>query len=113
ALRVATLRADPLLGKARRTLDALGRVVGDAARIVARLQDLARKRRDRPSDALDLAAVLTGAVEMARAEAEMAGVGSEAQGPPMPLVRGSAAAFSHVLVTLLSPARERLAEGRP
>ena len=111
ALRVATLRADPLLGKARRTLDALGRVVGDAARIVARLQDLARKRRDRPSDALDLAAVLTGAVEMARAEAEMAGVRIEAQVPPLPLVRGSAAELSHVFVSLLSHARERLAEG--
>ena len=50
ALRVATLRADPALQGARRTLEALGRVVSDAARIVARLQDLARKRRDRPSD---------------------------------------------------------------
>src|SRR5438477_6851325 len=59
ALRVATLRADPALQGARRTLEALGRVVSDAARIVARLQDLARKRRDRPSDPLDLAAVLT------------------------------------------------------
>jgi signal transduction histidine kinase/ActR/RegA family two-component response regulator len=111
ALRVATLRADPLLGKARRTLDALGRVVGDAARIVARLQDLARKRRDRPSDALDLAAVLTGAVEMARTEAEMAGVRIEAQVPPLPLVRGSAAELAHVFVSLLSHARERLTEG--
>ena len=68
ALRVATLRADPNLSSTRRTLDVLARVVRDAARIVARLQDLARRRRDRPNDPLDLAAVLTGAVEMARTE---------------------------------------------
>src|SRR6266850_2320467 len=73
-LRVATLRAYPQLGGARRALDMQARVVSDAARIVARLQDLARKRRDRPSDPLDLAAVLTGAIEMARTEAEIAGV---------------------------------------
>ena len=111
ALRVATLRADPALQSARRTLDALGRVVGDAARIVARLQDLARKRRDRPSDPLDLAAVLTGAVEMARTEAELAGVRVEATVPPLPLVRGSAAELAHVFGSLLSHAREQTTEG--
>jgi len=49
ALRVAALRADPQLVCTRRTLDVLARVVGEAARIVARLQDLARRRRDRPA----------------------------------------------------------------
>jgi signal transduction histidine kinase/CheY-like chemotaxis protein len=111
ALRVATLRADPALGKVRRTLDALGRVVGDAARIVARLQDLARKRRDRPSDALDLAAVLTGAIEMARTEAEITGVRIEAKVPPLPLVRGSAAELAHVFGSLLLHAREQARDG--
>src|SRR5438105_2658292 len=111
ALRVATLRADPALQGARRTLEALGRVVSDAARIVARLQDLARKRRDRPSDPLDLAAVLTGAIEMARSEAEMAGVRIEANVPPLPLVRGSAAELAHVFGSLLLHAREQMPEG--
>ncbi len=81
ALRVAMLRADPRLERSRRSLDVVARVVGDAARIVARLQDLARRRRDRPSDPLDLAAVLTGAVEMARTEADTAGVRIEADVP--------------------------------
>ena len=111
ALRVATLRADPALQGARRTLEALGRVVSDAARIVARLQDLARKRRDRPSDPLDLAAVLTGAIEMARSEADMAGVRIEANVPPLPLVRGSAAELAHVFGSLLLHAREQMPEG--
>src|SRR5260370_30414605 len=73
ALRVATLRADQTLGGARRTLDSLARVVGEGARIVARLQDLARKRRDRPDHPVDVAAVLNGAVEMARSDADLAG----------------------------------------
>ncbi|MCA1825819.1 MAG: response regulator [Myxococcales bacterium] len=111
ALRVATLRADPALQGARRTLEVLGRVVGDAARIVARLQDLARKRRDRPSDPLDLAAVLTGAIEMARSEADLAGVRIEASVPPLPLVRGSAAELAHVFGSLLLHAREQMPEG--
>src|SRR3954447_960460 len=111
ALRVATLRADPALQGARRTLDVLGRVVGDAARVVARLQDLARKRRDRPSDPLDLAAVLTGAVEMARTESDVVGVRIEADVPPLPLVRGSAAELAHVFGSLLVHAREQMPAG--
>ncbi|HET9754636.1 MAG TPA: HAMP domain-containing sensor histidine kinase, partial [Myxococcales bacterium] len=111
SLRVATLRADPALAAARRTLDVLARVVGDAARVVARLQDLARKRRDRPSDPLDLAAVLTGAVEMARTESDVAGVRIEADVPPLPLVRGSAAELAHVFGSLLVHAREQMPEG--
>jgi signal transduction histidine kinase/CheY-like chemotaxis protein len=111
ALRVATLRADSQMARTRRTLDVLARVVGDAARIVARLQDLARKRRDRPTDALDLAAVLTGAIEMARTEADTANVRIEADVPPLPLVRGSAAELAHVFGSLLLHAREQMPEG--
>ena len=115
ALRVATLRADPLLTGAQRTLEGLARVVRDAAGIVARLQDLARKRRDRPNDPLDLAAVLTGAVEMARSEVDPGrdahGVYIRADVPPLPLVRGSAAELAHVFGSLLLHAREQLENG--
>src|SRR5207248_6266 len=111
ALRVATLRADPQLSGTRRTLDMLARVVADAARIVARLQDLARRRRDRPSDPLDLAAVLTGAVEMARTEADTADVRIDADVPPLPLVRGTAAELAHVFGSLLLHAQEQMPEG--
>jgi signal transduction histidine kinase/ActR/RegA family two-component response regulator len=111
ALRVATLRADPLLEKSKRTLDALARKVSEAARVVARLQDLARKRRDRPAEPLDLTAVLTGAVEMARSEADSRDVRIEADVPPLPLVRGSAAELLHVFGSLLGHAREQMPEG--
>jgi signal transduction histidine kinase/ActR/RegA family two-component response regulator len=111
ALRVATLRADPHFTAARRTLDVLTRVVDDAARVVARLQDLARRRRDRPTDPLDLAAVLTGAVEMARTESDAAQVRLEADVPPLPLVRGSAAELALVFGSLLLHAREQMPDG--
>jgi signal transduction histidine kinase/ActR/RegA family two-component response regulator len=110
-LRVATLRADPLLDKSKRTLDALARKVSEAARVVARLQDLARKRRDRPAEPLDLTAVLTGAVEMARSEADQMDVRIEADVPPLPLVRGSAAELLHVFGSLLAHAREQMPQG--
>jgi len=110
-LRVATLRADPQLDGSRRALDMLARVVADAARIVARLQDLARRRRDRPSDPLDLSAVLTGAVEMARTEADTASVRIDADVPPLPLVRGAAAELAHVFGSLLLHAQEQMPDG--
>ena len=111
ALRMATLRADPQFASANRTLTAVEKMVGDAARIVARLQDLARRRRDRPSEPVDLSAVLTGAVEMARTEADLAGVRIEARVPPLSLVRGSAAELSHVFMSLLARSRGETRSG--
>jgi signal transduction histidine kinase/ActR/RegA family two-component response regulator len=111
ALRVATLRADPALSGSKQTLDTLSRVVTEAARVVARLQDLARKRRDRPSEPLDLTAVLTGAVEMSRSEADLQDVRIEANVPHLPLVRGSAAELAHVFGSLLAHAREQMPKG--
>src|ERR671934_272575 len=70
-----------------------------------------RRCRDRPSDPLDLAAVLTGAVEMARTEADAARVRIEADVPPLPLVRGSAAELAHVFGSLLLHAHEQMPDG--
>lgn len=111
ALRIATMRADPLVGSAHRPLQALARVVTDAAAIVGRLQDLARRRRDRPRDPVDLSAVLTGAIEMARTEADAAGVRIEAHVPSLPLVHGSAAELSHVFMSMLTRARDQMPGG--
>ena len=108
ALRIATLRADPRFDAARRTLDGVARVVDDAAATVARLQDLARRRRDRPAEAVDLTAVLLGAIEMARAEIDGAAgaVRIEDDVPHLPLVRGTAAELSHLFADLLANARD-------
>src|SRR5437762_1864645 len=111
----ATLAPVPYLSRFQREAQIvevrLERVEGDGARIAARLQDLARRRRDRPSDRLDLAAVLTGALEMARTEADTARVQIEADVPPLPLVRGSAAELAHVFGSLLLHAREQMPDG--
>jgi signal transduction histidine kinase/CheY-like chemotaxis protein len=108
ALRIATLRADPRFDAARRTLDGVVRVVDDAAATVARLQDLARRRRDRPAEAVDLTSVLLGAIEMARAEMDGAGnaVRIDDDVPHLPLVRGTAAELSHLFADLLANARD-------
>jgi signal transduction histidine kinase/ActR/RegA family two-component response regulator len=113
ALRIATLRADPRFEPARRGLDVLVRVVDEAAATVARLQDLARRRRDRPGDSVDLTAVLLGAIEMARTEME--GTDTEVriddEVPPLPLVRGTAAELSHLFADLLTNARDASPRG--
>src|SRR6267378_2459678 len=108
ALRIATLRADPRFDPARRNLEGLGGVVDEAAATVARLQDLARRRRDRPAESVDLTAVLLGAVEMARTELDGTGSGVhiEEDVPPLPMVRGTAAELSHLFADLLATARE-------
>lgn len=108
ALRIATLRADPRFEPARRGLDSLVRVVDEAAATVARLQDLARRRRDRPAESVDLTSVLLGAIEMARTEME--GLGTDVRIDdhvlPLPLVRGTAAELSHLFADLLANARD-------
>jgi two-component system cell cycle sensor histidine kinase/response regulator CckA len=108
ALRIATLRADPRFKPAQRRLDSLVRVVDPAASTVARLQDLAHRRRDRPGDSVDLSAVLLGAIEMARPEIEGTGIDVRIDDhvPPLPLVRGTAAELSHLFADLLTNARD-------
>src|SRR5437588_444798 len=111
----ATLAPAPYLSRFERS----GQVVEvrlerlDGREAIAGVHDVTRKRRDRPSDALDLAAVLTGAIEMARTESEIADVRIEADVPPLPLVRGSAAELAHVFGSLLLHAREQMPGGGP
>jgi len=107
ALRIAALRADSRFGLAHRSLDGIGRVVDGAAATVARLQDLARRRRDQPAEGVDLSAVLLGVLEMARTELDGtdAGLRIEEDVPPLPLVRGTAAELSHLFADLLANAR--------
>jgi signal transduction histidine kinase len=113
ALRIATLRADPRFEQTRRSLDALASVVDEAAATVARLQDLARRRRDRPAESVELSAVLLGAIEMARTGLEGRGAAPRIDDdvPPLPLVRGTPAELSHLFADLLFNARESTPEG--
>src|SRR5438270_692709 len=113
ALRIATLRADPRLSESRHTLESLSGLVEQAAGTVSRLQDLARRRRDRPAEGIDLSAVLLGAIEMARTDLDGQGgrVRIAADVPPLPLVRGTAAELTHLFSDLLLNARDAMPAG--
>ena len=113
ALRIARLRADPGLRSQIDSLESIARRVEEAAGTVARLQDLARRRRDRPSESVDLTAVLLGAVEMARSDFDRPGtrVDIHAEVPPLPLVRGTAAELVHLFTDLLLNARDAMPKG--
>ena len=90
ALRIARLRADPGLRSQIDSLESIARRVEEAAGTVARLQDLARRRRDRPSESVDLSAVLLGAVEMARSDFDRPGPRIEIHADVPPLLPANA-----------------------
>ena len=110
-LRIATLRADRRFEPARRRLDRLNRAVGQAAATVARLQDLAQRRRDRPCGSVDLTAVLLRAVDQARAELDGSGARLDSDVPPLPLVRGTPAELAHLFADLFANARDATPAG--
>jgi signal transduction histidine kinase/ActR/RegA family two-component response regulator len=113
ALRVATMRSDARFAGAADSLDALSGVVEQAASAVARLQDLARRRRDQPGATVDLTAVLLGSLEMARTDLDGGGqrVRIDEEVPPLPLVRGTAAELSQLFAELLAGALDATPTG--
>ena len=113
ALRIARLRADPGLRSQIDSLESIARRVEEAAGTVARLQDLARRRRDRPSESVDLTAILMGVIEMGRTDFDRPGPRIEinADVPPLPLVRGTAAELSHLFSDLLLNAKDSMPGG--
>jgi signal transduction histidine kinase/CheY-like chemotaxis protein len=117
ALRIASLRRardDEASGAA---LAALSRLVGEGAARVARLQDLARRRRDAPRSDADLGVVSGAAVEAVRPELERrrrAGCGPvsiELGVPPQTRVVGSEDELRHVLSGLLLNAFDAMPRG--
>jgi signal transduction histidine kinase/ActR/RegA family two-component response regulator len=122
ALRLARLQEDPSLASVRSYLESLERVADEAAATVARLQDLARRRRDGPTVSLELTRAIDAAVETVRSEIEEtcptegtpsphAPVRIEAELPRLPQVRGSATEVSHVFLDLILTARDAMPHG--
>jgi signal transduction histidine kinase/ActR/RegA family two-component response regulator len=131
ALRLARLQQDPALASVHSYLESLERVADDAAATVARLQDLARRRREAPTVSLELTRAIDAAVEAVRSEIEQtyligekpvgrpaidgtpprAPVRIEAELPRLPPVRGSATEVSHVFLDLILTARDAMPQG--
>jgi signal transduction histidine kinase len=101
-------------GEQGSNLDVISRILSDASERVSRLQDFARRRRDRPLEEVDLCRVIRDATEMARTQLEQRNVlsGVDIQIvldlPALPPVTGVAAELRHVFVNLLLNARDAM-----
>lgn len=113
-LRLSHLRAPCDAAERERDLAVVERVIADASERVRRLQDLARRRQDRPDERLDLGAVVSDAAEVARPELarrDDAPVVLEVALPALPPVLGSGAELRHVFLNLFLNARDAMPRG--
>ena len=70
-LRVELLCTDSaLLGRHNNSLQLISRILSDAASTIGRLQDFARRRHDRPAESVDLSAIISQSVNMAKSTLE-------------------------------------------
>ncbi len=89
------------------------RIASDAGARVRRLQDLAKRREDVPDESVDLAAVIAGAVEVARPEVSdpARGLSVDVTLPTLPRVVGNGAELEHVFVNLFLNAKDAMPGG--
>jgi PAS domain S-box-containing protein len=70
-LRVELLCTDStLLPRHNDSLQLISRIVGDAAATIGRLQDFARRRHDQPVESVDLSAIISQSVDIAKSTLE-------------------------------------------
>jgi signal transduction histidine kinase/ActR/RegA family two-component response regulator len=89
------------------------RIAADAGARVRRLQDLARRREDLPDERVDLRAVISDAVELARPHDPDPALrlAFEVDLPPLPPVLGNAAELGHVFVNLFLNGKDAMPRG--
>ena len=98
-------------------LSLISRIVSDANSTIGRLQDFARRRHDRPAEAVDLSAVIRQSVEMARSTLEeknfLLGRSAhvEASLPSLPPILGEPAELRQIFVNLLLNAQDAMPGG--
>ena len=118
-LRLELLQRDALVAERQRgNLDALMRIVGDAATRLLHLRDFSRQRPEQPSgEQAQLADVVREAVEIAQSDLKYRALQEglvltlDVDVPPLPQVHGSAAELRYVLINLLLNARDAMPRG--
>lgn len=118
-LRLALVKADPAATPAQRNnVDAMSRILRDAAARVGRLQEFAHKPTARLLGSVDIGAIIRESVDMVRAEVEekssFAGrpVRIEVSLPSLPNVSApSSAELRHMFINLILNARDAMPKG--
>ncbi|MFY0576658.1 sensor histidine kinase [Cystobacter fuscus] len=118
-LRLELIQRDAEFAERQRgNLDALVRIVSDAATRLHHLQGFARQTPEpQPSERVQLANVVREAMEIARSDIEHRAAREglslrlEVEVPPLPLVNGSATDLRYVLINLLLNARDAMPGG--
>jgi PAS domain S-box-containing protein len=117
-LRVELLCADSsLLPRHNESLQLISRIVRDAGSTIGRLQDFARRRHDRPVEGVNLNAVITQSVEIAKSTLEEKNFLSdrsirvEMDVPGLPLVLGDPGEMRQIFLNLLLNAQDAMPVG--
>jgi PAS domain S-box-containing protein len=117
-LRVELLRADPsLVLRHNDSLQLIARIVRDAGATIGRLQDFARRRHDRPVESVDLNAIISQSVEIAKSTLEEKNfllgrsIRIEVEIPGLPLALGEPAELRQIFLNLLLNAQDAMPTG--
>ena len=96
----------------------MSRIVNDSTSTIGRLQDFARRRHDRPVQAIDLRAIVRQSVEMARSTLEeksfLLGHSTrvEANLPALPPILGEPAELRQIFLNLFLNAQDAMLKRR-